>query len=284
MTLPPARKAKAEALRKLHDRSRLLILPNAWDAASARIFEEAGFPAIATTSAGIAYALGYADKERIPRDEMAAAIRRIVEAVKVPVTADVEAGYGGRATDVAQTVEAILEAGAVGMNLEDATHASRKPLFDAEVQVDRIIAAKEMAAAVGVPLVINARTDVFLVGTGEPEERLAEAVSRANAYREAGADCLFVPGVTDAETIRTLAKEIKGPLNILAGRDVPPARELFKLGVARVSVGSGPMRAAMGLLRRIAEELRGPGTWASLLDGAIPYATMNRLMAGDDEE
>lgn len=283
MSLPPARKAKADALRKLHDRSRILILPNAWDAASARVFEEAGFPAIATTSAGIAYALGYADRERIPRTEMAAAVSRIAEAVRVPVSADVEAGYGGRMTDVAETVRAILEAGAVGMNLEDATHAARKPLFDVDAQSDRIIAAREMAEALGVPIVINARTDVFLLSVGDAKGRLAEAVARANAYRDAGADCLFVPGVSDAETIRTLAKEIRGPLNILAGPGVPSAPELFALGVARVSVGSGAMRATLGLTRRIAEELKGPGTWGLLTEGAIPYGDMNQLMSGREE-
>lgn len=281
MTLPPARKAKAELLRKLHDRKSILILPNAWDVASARLFEEAGFPAIGTTSAGIAFSLGYADRERIPRSEMAAAVRRIAESVKVPVTADVEAGYGGRATDVAETVEEILQAGAVGMNLEDATHLAKKPLFDVDVQADRITAAREIAIAMGVPLVINARTDVYW--SGAAKDPLAETLERATAYLEAGADCIFVPGVTDAKTIRTLAKEIGGPLNILAGAGAPSAKELQKLGVARVSVGSGPMRAAMGLTRRIAGELKA-GAWKSLADGAISYDDANRLMAGDDEE
>jgi 2-methylisocitrate lyase-like PEP mutase family enzyme len=279
MDLPPARKAKAELFRKLHDRSRLLVLPNAWDVASARIFEDAGFPAIATTSAGIAYALGYADKERITRSEMAGAVRRIAEAVRVPVTADVEAGYGRRASDVAETVQAILEAGAAGMNLEDATHEEKRPLFDLDAQVERIQAARKAADGAGIPIVINARTDVFITAAGPEEQRMEEAIRRANAYRDAGADCLFVPGVSDAARIRALAKGIRGPLNILAGPGVPPAPELHALGVARLSVGSGAMRAAMGLTRRIAEELRAAGTYLALTEGAIPYAEMNQLLS-----
>src|SRR5436190_12366788 len=145
MDLPPSRKAKADLFLKLHDRSRLLVLPNAWDVASARIFEEAGFPAIATTSAGIAYSLGYSDRERISRPEMAAAVRRIAEAVRLPVSADVEAGYGGRTSDVVETIEAMLEAGAIGVNLEDATHNRKKALFDVAVQEDRLHAARATA-------------------------------------------------------------------------------------------------------------------------------------------
>lgn len=283
MTLPPARKAKADLLRTLHAEARPLVLANAWDAASARIFEEAGFPAIATTSAGIAFAHGYADRERIPRLEMAQAIRRIAESVRVPVTADVEAGYGGRATDVAETVLAILEAGAVGMNLEDATHSEKKPLFEAAAQADRIRAARAAAAEAGVPLVLNARTDVFLTAACPEERRLDETLRRANLYLEAGADCIFVPGVSDRERIGALVKGIRGPLNILAGPGVPPVSELGALGVARVSVGSGPMRAAMGLVRRIAQELRGAGTYGALLDGAVPYAEMNRILSREAE-
>jgi 2-methylisocitrate lyase-like PEP mutase family enzyme len=283
MNLPPGRREKARLFKKLHDRSRLFILPNAWDAVSARIFEEAGFPAIATTSAGIAYSHGYSDRERIPRSVMAAAVRRIAESVRVPVTADIEAGYGGRASDVVETVSAVIDAGAVGMNLEDATHAAKRPLFDTSVQMDRIRAARETAEKAGLPFVINARTDVFLVDKGSRKEQLDEAVARANAYRDAGADCLFVPGVSDPEEIHELARSIRGPLNILAGPGVPSVKMLQKLGVARLSVGSGPIRAAMGLLQRIAKEMQGAGTYGALTDGAIPYADMNELMARRSE-
>ena len=283
MELPPSRKAKADLFRQLHDRKRLLVLPNAWDVASARIFEEAGFPAIATTSAGIAYSLGYSDRERISRAEMAAVIRRIAEAVRVPVSADIEAGYGGRTSDVVETIESVLDAGAIGVNLEDATHNRRKALFDVAVQVDRIHAARSAAKKAGVPLVINARTDVFLLSVGSEVERVDEVIRRANAYHRAGADCLFVPGVSDRSLIKVLVDSIPCPLNIIAGVGTPPAAVLRKLGVARLSVGSGPMRAAMGLTRRIAEELRTTGTYDALTEGAIPYAEMNQLLSRDTE-
>jgi 2-methylisocitrate lyase-like PEP mutase family enzyme len=279
MNLPPARKAKAELFRALHAGDKLLILPNAWDAVSARIFEEAGFPAIGTTSAGIAYAHGYADRERIPRSEMADAVRRIAESVKVPVSADMEAGYGGRASDVAETVAAVLDGGAVGINLEDATHETKRPLFDPAVQVDRIRAARETAEKAGVPIVINARIDVFLAGSGSEKAKMDETASRANAYRDAGADCVFVPGVSDPEQIQALVKRIRGPLNILAGPKAPSAKMLQKLGVKRLSLGSGPIRAAMGLMRRISKELRGAGTYDALTHGAISYADMNELLS-----
>jgi 2-methylisocitrate lyase-like PEP mutase family enzyme len=279
MNLPPARKAKADLLRALHHGEKLLILPNAWDAASARIFEEAGFPAIATTSAGIAGSLGYADRERITRSEMAEAVRRIADAVRVPVTADMEAGYGGRASDIAETVAAVIDAGAVGMNLEDATHEAKRPLFDLAVQVDRIRAARETAEKAGLPIVINARTDVFLVGGGSEKSRTEDAVSRGNAYRDAGADCVFVPGVSDPEQIQVLARRIRCPLNVIASAKAPSAKMLHKLGVRRLSVGSGPYRAALGLMRRIARELRGPGTYDALTHGALPYDELNELMS-----
>jgi 2-methylisocitrate lyase-like PEP mutase family enzyme len=267
-------KAKAKRLLDLHHGPSLLVLPNAWDVASARIFEEAGFPAIATTSAGIAYSLGHADQQRIGPAEMAAAVARIAAGVRVPVTADVEAGYG----DVAGTVKAILEAGAAGMNLEDATHEPGRGLFPLEEQVERIRAARRAADARGVPLVINARTDVFLLSKDPSAEPVTEAIHRLNAYREAGADCLFAPGVTDRLRIEALARAVKGPLNVLAGEGTPPVAELKMLGVARVSIGSSAMRATMALTRRIARELRDAGTYSLLTEDTIRYADANRLL------
>lgn len=270
--------AKALRLAALHRGPNILVLPNAWDAASAKIFEAAGFSAIATTSAGIARALGYPDGERLSRDEMLAAVKRITDAISVPVTADMEMGYGDSPEEVAETAGAVIVyARAVGMNLEDAS--SRKPgaLVDASFQVEKIKAIREVAASTGVPLVLNARTDVFLRGVGEPATRLDEAIRRANAYRKAGADCLFVPGVTDRETIGRLVRGIQGPINILAVAGSPPIAELQKLGVARVSVGSGPMIATLGLIRRIANELLQSGTYSSFTEGAIPYAEAKKL-------
>jgi len=266
--------AKADLFQRLHHGPAILVLPNAWDAATARIFQTAGFPAIASTSAGIAWAAGYPDGERISRGDMLEAVRRIVAAVAVPVTADMEAGYGETPEAAAATAEGVLAAGAIGLNLED---ASADRLLEIAAHSARVRAVRRVAEDAGVPLVINARTDVYLLAVGTPETRFAEAVRRANAYREAGADCLFIPGVRDAETIGRLVESIHGPINVLAGAGTPPAGELQRLGVARISTGSGPMRAGLTLVRRIAEEL-GQGTYDSFTKDVLSYADVNRLM------
>ncbi len=268
---------KAALFRRLHQGPGILVLPNVWDVASARIVEQAGFPAIATSSAGVAFALGYPDGERISRDEMTSVVARIVAHVGVPVTADMEAGYGRGPEDAAATVRAVIAAGAVGMNFEDSQGEGGEPLLAEALQVERVRAAREAANATGVPFVLNARTDVFLEQVGEPAGRLAHAVRRLDAYRSAGADCLFAPGVSDPATIAMLVKEVHGPLNVLAVEASPPIRELERLGVARVSLGSGPMRAGLTVLRRLAEELRTAGTYG-VLAGAIPHAELNRLL------
>jgi 2-methylisocitrate lyase-like PEP mutase family enzyme len=277
----PPQREQAETLRRLHQGPRILVLPNVWDVVTARIVESCGFAALATTSAGVAFALGYPDGERISRAEMAAAVRRIAARVRVPVTADMEAGYGGTVPAAAETAREVIAAGAVGMNLEDAP-ADGDGLFDVALQAERVRAARESAEAAGVPLVINARTDVFLARIGAPETRLSHAVRRLNAYRAAGADCLFAPGVTDRATIAALVREVGGPLNVLAGPGCPPVPELEALGVRRLSLGSGVMRATLGLVRRIAGELQGPGTFTTLLgDQVPPHAQVNRLLGGD---
>jgi len=236
-------KKKAKDLLALHSADNPLILPNVWDAASARIIEDVGFPAIATSSAGVAFSLGYPDGEKIPREEMLTAVARIAHAVKVPVTADVEAGYGPTPADAARTARAVLEAGAVGMNLEDATGDSEQPLVELPLQLEKIRAVREMASRLRIPLVLNARTDMYLLQIGDPAERYDETVRRLSAFREAGADCVFAPGLRDAPTIGRLVADLKCPINILAGPGSPSVPELSKLGVARVSLGSATMRA-----------------------------------------
>ncbi len=270
---------KAIQFRQLHRGPGVLILPNAWDVASARIFEDAGIPAIATTSAGIAFSLGYPDGQRIPREEMMARIARITRAVNVPVTADVESGYGATPEDAARTTRELIEMGVAGMNLEDATGRSDQPLSSLELAVEKVKAAREAAVHMRAQIVINARTDVYLLPGGNPDADYSEALRRLLAFRDAGADCVFAPGLNDAETIGRLAKAVECPLNILAVPGTPSIGELEKLGVARVSVGSGPMRAALGLLRRLAEELKTTGTYGAL-DGAVPYAELNKLLGG----
>jgi 2-methylisocitrate lyase-like PEP mutase family enzyme len=275
-----ARATQTELARQflaLHDGRKTLVLPNAWDVASARIFEEAGFPAVGTSSAGVAFALGYPDGQKISRVEMLAVVRRVAEAVGIPVTADVEGGYGAKPEDVAETARQVLAAGAVGMNLEDAIDDQPDSLADVNLQKEKIRAVVDVSARAGVPFVLNARTDVFLAGIGAPETRLARTIERLNAYRDAGAQCLFAPGVKDKEAIAQLVKGVRGPLNILATAGTPPVADLEKLGVARVSVGSGPMRATLGLLARIARQLREEGCFSLMTDGAMTYADANRL-------
>lgn len=271
-------KAKANAFRAMHRGPHILLLPNVWDVASARIVEEAGFGAIATSSAGVAFTLGYPDGEKISREEMLARIGRIAKAVKVPVTADVEAGYGNRPEDAAQTARGVIEAGAVGMNFEDGTEDPAHPLMDLSLQLEKIRAIREAALKTGILLVLNARTDVYLLQVGPPEKRYDEAVRRLLAFRDAGAECVFAPGLRDTETIRRIVQDVKCPVNILAGPGFPSVPELEKLGVARVSLGSGPMRATLGLVRRMAEELRSSGTYKAL-EGAPSHGEINKMLS-----
>jgi 2-methylisocitrate lyase-like PEP mutase family enzyme len=244
---------QAEHLRQLHHGPGVLVLPNAWDAASARAFEAAGFPAVATTSAGVVEALGHADGEQAPVDEVLAALARICGAVSVPVTADLEAGYG---LDPAALVDGLLDAGAVGCNLEDTDHRGGGPLVDAETQADRLAAVKETARRRGVDVVLNARIDVHLRAVGPEELRLDEAVRRGRRYREAGADCLYPIGVADEPTIAAMVEGTEAPLNVYLRRGAPSVSRLAELGVARATFGSGLMRAAVAHARELAEAAR----------------------------
>lgn len=268
---------KAEGFRKLHTEGDVLLLANVWDVASARVIEDAGFPAIATSSAGIAFAQGFPDGQKLPPERMLAVIADIASAVKVPVTADVEAGYGSKPEDAARTARRVIEAGAVGMNFEDATGDPARPLFELQEQVERIHSIREQGDNLGVPLVVNARTDVYLLQICEATTRYGEALRRLSAYRDAGADCLFVPGLMDLATIRQFVADLNCPVNILAVPSSPSVGELKGAGVRRISLGSGPMRAAMGLLRRLATEVSIDGTYSILRD-APSHGEMNKLM------
>ncbi len=271
---------KAESFRKMHDRSRILVLPNAWDVASAKIFEAAGFRAVATTSSGVANSLGYPDGEAVSRDEMLDVIRRIARGLKVPLSADIEAGYSSELDALKNTIRAVIDAGAVGINLEDSMKGGANALFPVEVAVARIKAVRETATAAGVPIVINARTDVFLHAIGEKSARVDHTISRANAYLAAGADCVFVPGPTNAELIGSLTSAIKGAINVMVLPGMPSAPELEKLGVARVSTGGGPARATLTELRRVAEELFKSGTYSKFVaPDLISHVEMNQLAA-----
>ena len=268
---------KTERLRALHQAPPILVLPNAWDAASARLFEAEGFPAIATTSAGVAAALGYPDGGIVPAREMIEAVARIVRAVKVPVTADIEHAYAATSDAVAEVVLRVIAAGAVGINLEDYVPGATD-LEPMALQVDKITTIIKAAKKAGVRVVINARTDTFLRALGAPDARLGVAIERGKAFLAAGADCVFVPGVRDRETIAALVRGIGGPINVLAVDGTPPIADLETLGVARVSVGSGPMRAAMAVVRDVARELKTTGTYRAFTAHAMAFNEVNELM------
>lgn len=244
--------AQAERLRALHDGPRPLVLPNAWDVASALAVERAGGAAIATTSSGVAATLGYEDGEAMGAEEMLAAVGRIASAVRVPVTADLEAGYGLPADEL---VTRMLEADAVGLNLEDTVRDGTPRLGPMELQAERIAAVRAAAKAAGVPVVINARIDTFLRGVGEPEERLADAIARGRAYLAAGADCVYPIILDDAVAIGRFVAEVGGVVNILLRPGSPSLAELAALGVRRVSVGGGLWRHAMHRAEEVASDL-----------------------------
>jgi len=269
---------KAALLKKLHHGPNILILANAWDAVSARIVEEIGFPAVATTSAGVSATLGYPDGQRVSREEMLQAVARIARAVQVPVTADMEAGYGTSAEEMADAALALIEAGGVGLNLEDVTGDDESSQVALELQIEKILAIREASASAGVPLVINARTDVYLMPIGPAETRFERTVERLGAYAKAGADCVFAPAVKDAETIAKLVKAVEAPLNILLMPGAPNLNELEKLGVARASIGSGLMRATLGTARKLAQKMYERRDDAALFAEAVPYVEVNRLL------
>src|ERR1700693_3200080 len=257
-------KERAAQFRRFHHGAPLLVLPNVWDAASARIVEQAGFRAIATTSSGVAAALGYSDGQHISRDMLIEAIARITRVVECPVTADIEAGYGNSIEEVLQTVKEVITTGVVGINIEDSLKQQEQALADVSYQVELIKALRELATSMDMPLVLNVRVDVFLLAIGEPESRFEHALQRANAYLQAGADCIYPIGILDRNMIANLVKDIDGPINILGGPPALTLPELAQLGVARVSLAGGLMRSVLGHLRTIAQELREHGTYASM--------------------
>ncbi|MFJ1559366.1 isocitrate lyase/PEP mutase family protein [Streptomyces mirabilis] len=277
----------ALAFRALHIPGRPLVLPNAWDTASARLIEEAGAAAVATTSAGLAWDLGTADGDRLDRDRALGAVARVAAAVRVPVSADIESGYAKDAAGVGDTIRAVLAAGAVGVNIEDALYGGegdggegagdggRGPLRPVAEQAERIAAARAAADAAGVPLFINARIDTVLRGAGGVEETL----ERAAAFLAAGADGIFVPGAVDPGTVKSLVAGVEGPLNVLAGPGAPSVAELAALGVARISTGSSIAQAAHAVVRRAARELLSAGTYDSLT-GGLDYVELNTLLGG----
>lgn len=269
---------KALRFRELHADDSTFLMPNAWDGGSARMLSSQGFPAIATTSAGIAFSLGLPDYARaVSREVMLERVGQIAAAVDVPVSADLEAGYGAQPERVGETIRQALTVGAVGGNIEDVTGKPSAPLFDLMLASERIRAAREAADASGLPFTLTARTDCYLAGIDAP---FAAAVQRANRYRQAGADCLFVPGVSDPEVIAALVKEIDGPLNVVMGLSgsTLSVSQLAALGVRRITIGGSLARATYGLIRRAAVEMKEEGNF-SFAERQIPDGELNRFFA-----
>ena len=276
-----AQKERAEAFLALHHAPPVLILGNAWDVSSAKVFELEGFKAVGTTSAGIAATLGYPDGQQMSLAETIAVVERIVCHVDIPVSADIEAGYATSIEGAVAAAREVLRVGAVGLNIEDSTGDPAHPFFDLALQQEKIRAIRAMASTEDIRLVINARTDGYMIDDAAPAVRLRRAIERGNAYREAGADCIFVPdmGDLDSTTVTLLVKEIDAPLNVIAGANMPPIPELEALGVARVSLGPRHMRVMLTLLRTIAQELLTTGTYEHMRTSTISYGDVNRWFA-----
>jgi len=267
------RTAAARLFRRLHGEG-LLVLANAWDAGSARLIEGLGAKALATTSAGVAWSHGYADGHHLPVSLLVATVEEIARVVRIPITADVEGGYSSDPAAVGDAVARVIGAGAVGINLEDGT--AEPDLLRAKIEK-----AKEAGARAGVDLFVNARTDVYLRELVAPDRRVGETLAREERYRAAGADGIFVPGVTDATEIRTIASAVRLPLNVLARPGLPPAAELEALGVRRLSTGSGVASAVYGRIASVAGAFLEAGASGPLAEGAMPYAEINAQMGKD---
>ncbi len=269
-------KEKAEMFLKFHQGKEILVLLNSWDTGSSKLIEACGYKAIATTSMGIAASLGYPDCQIIQLPEMIEVIKGIVNGVQVPVTVDIEAGYGNDLNEIIESVKKIIATGVAGINIEDSIDLN--PVLTDEIEFcERISAIRTLSDSLGFHLVINARTDSFYTSTGSAKEKLYESIKRGNKYREAGADCIFVQPVWEKETISTLVKEINAPINILSNPTIgagitPSISELQDLGVARVSLGSSLMKATLSLIKKVADELSEKGTYNILLDSLTPLS------------
>jgi 2-methylisocitrate lyase-like PEP mutase family enzyme len=268
---------KALQFREMHHGPSILVLPNAWDVASACIFERAGFRAIATTSSGVAASLGFPDGQQISRHMLVEVVEHMTRVVSCPITVDIEAGFGNTIEEVVETVKSVVTAGAVGINIEDSTKGQEQSLVDVSFQVELLKAIRELALSIDIPLVVNARIDVFLLKKGDPSEQFEEAVKRGKAYQQAGADCLFPIVLSDEHMITGLVQAIDDPINILVGPATPSIHDLAQRGVARVSFGSGMMRATLAHLHHIALELLEHGTCTSMVEETLSGAELRSL-------
>ena len=271
-----SQKAKAEAFRELHLSNRVFVLPNAWDVPSARLFEDQGFLAVATSSAGMMVSLGFPDGQEIPSKTLLSAIERIARTISIPLSADIVAGFGTTPKQVTTTVRQAVKAGAIGVNIEDFEHSTKK-LFSVEAQVRKLRAVKELAKSMKTPFVLNARTDALRFAEGEEESRLDEAIRRAIAYRDLGADCVYPMGLVDSSMLRKFVTALNCPVNVMVRKGLGSLSELDSLGVRRVSFGPAASYAVFGFLKRACREVLDKGTFTSLTDDAISFDELNSL-------
>jgi 2-methylisocitrate lyase-like PEP mutase family enzyme len=272
-----SQKLKAELFQEMHRSGQLLVLPNAWDVVSAKIFELSGFKSIGTTSAGISSSLGYPDGQKMDISSTTTVILGICRIIDLPVSADIESGYSDTIEGTVQNVREVINAGAVGINIEDFNHNGSQSLYDKEFQKAKIFAIREFADTMDLKLFINARSDSFLLKGKNKNNQISETIERANSYLEAGADGIFVPdtGEFDKELILTLVNNIAAPLNIIAGVNTLPIPVLQEIGVSRVSLGPRPMRALLHFLQKISNEILEKGTFHYLDSGSITYSKIN---------
>ena len=266
---------RAEEFRQLHNLGQPLLLVNAWDAASARLLESSGVRAIATTSAAMAWSLGYPDGERMPSAELIVACERICRIVNIPVSVDIEGGFGETIADVCANMRALLHIGVVGINIEDGVDSRTGNLHSSSRLAARITAIRAVADQAGVPLFINARIDTWFAPRLEPASRYDETMARAQAYIDSGADGIFVPGVDDIDEIARLSRTIPRPLNIYVGRNTPSVAALARVNVRRVSLGCGPSQAALALTRRIVKEALEHGTYSAMTSDMLSVGEAN---------
>ena len=280
MTNKKLQKRLAKEFLKLHYDKKVLLLPNAWDVLSAKMYEKLGFKAIGTTSAGIAATLGHPDGQIMSLEENIGVVKRIVDSTSLPVSVDIESGYSATVEGAVKAAEVALDIGAVGINLEDSTGNDDNPFFKISEMVERIKEIRSMADSRAIPLVVNLRTDVYMSGKGEHSEKFKQTVERGNIYRESGADCIFVTdiGTLNEQIISEFVKEINAPLNIIAGISIPPIQKLQEIGVARLSFGPRPMRAAYAFLKRIMTEILIEGTYSNMIKDTLSYSEVNSLL------
>lgn len=269
-------KKQAEAFSAMHREKHMFVIPNAWDTASAYIYAKTGFSAVATSSAGIAYALGYPDGEKITFQDLLSAVEKMTDRVHIPVSVDFERGYAEDSETVKENAKKLLEAGAVGFNIEDGFPDGT--LGSLELQLEKLKALVQLKSETGISFVINARTDLYWYGIGTGEERFKAAVERGNAFAEVGADCVFIPGAICRETVSELVRNIGAPLNIILNGTFHDFKELDAAGVRRLSVGSGPVRYVLGRAIEMAQNLK-DGNTDDLLGTSFTYGKANEYFS-----